>query len=207
MAKAGWRGQTEFVAVPPILVLASASPRRQALLVSLGLAVEIDPPDVDESLRPGEDPERYVLRLARAKAETVALRHPGALVLGADTAVVQDGRVLGKPGSSEEALQMLAALVGTTHAVLTAVALAGAASAERLVRAEVHFAPTSPEALRWYVATGEPMDKAGAYGVQGIGGFLVDRVVGSPTAVVGLPLAETVSLLEEARFPLPWGRR
>lgn len=193
--------------VPPVLVLASASPRRQALLVSLGLAVEIDPPDVDESLQPGEGPDRYVLRLARAKAETVARRHPGRLVLGADTAVVQEGRILGKPRSSEEALQMLGSLAGRTHSVLTAVALAGAAAAERLVRAEVRFAQLSTEALRWYVATGEPMDKAGAYGVQGIGGFLVDRVVGSPTAVVGLPLAETVALLEEAHFPLPWGCR
>jgi septum formation protein len=195
------------MAVPPVLVLASASPRRQALLVSLGLTVEIDPPQVDESLLPGEDPDRYVGRLARAKAETVARRHPGRLVLGADTAVVQDGQILGKPRSTEEALQMLAALAGRTHAVLTAVALAGTATAERLVRAEVRFAQVSTEALRWYVATGEPMDKAGAYGVQGIGGFLVERVVGSPTAVVGLPLAETVALLEEARFPLPWGSR
>jgi septum formation protein len=192
------------MAVSPVLVLASASPRRRALLTALGLAVEIDPPEVDESLHPGEAPERYVLRLARAKAETVARRHPGQLVLGADTAVVQEGRILGKPRSAEEAVQMLSGLAGRTHSVLTAVALAGAASAERLVAAEVTFARTSAEALRWYAATGEPMDKAGAYGVQGIGGFLVERVVGSPTAVVGLPLAETVALLEEARFPLPW---
>ena len=195
------------MAVPPVLILASASPRRRALLASLGLAVEIDPPDVDESLQPGEAPDRYVLRLARAKAEAVARRHPGKLVLGADTAVVQEGRVLGKPGSPEEAVQMLAGLAGRTHAVLTAVALAGPATAERLVAAEVQFARPSPEALRWYVETGEPMDKAGAYGVQGIGGFLVERMVGSPTTVVGLPLAETVALLEEARFPLPWVRR
>jgi septum formation protein len=195
------------MAVPPVLVLASASPRRRALLGSLGLAVEIDPPEVDESLQPGEAPERYVLRLARAKAETVARRHPGQLVLGADTAVVQEGRVLGKPGSAEEAVQMLTGLAGRTHSVLTAVALAGAATAQRVVVAEVTFARTSLEALRWYAATGEPMDKAGGYGVQGIGGFLVETVVGSPTTVVGLPLAETVALLEEARFPLPWVRR
>jgi septum formation protein len=190
--------------VPPVLVLASASPRRRALLASLGLTVQVDPPEVDESVQPGEPPDRYVLRLARSKADAVARRHPGQLVLGADTEVVQEGRVLGKPRSTEDAVRMLAGLAGRTHAVLTAVALAGTVSTERVVRAEVTFARSSPEALRWYVATGEPMDKAGAYGVQGIGGFLVERVVGSPTAVVGLPLAETVALLEEAGFPLPW---
>ena len=194
------------MAVPPVLVLASASPRRRALLTALGLAVEIDPPEVDESLRPGEAPERYVLRLARAKAETVARRHPGQLVLGADTAVVQEGQVLGKPRSAEEAVQILTALAGRTHSVLTAVALAGTATAERVVAAQVTFAQASPAALRWYAGTGEPMDKAGAYGVQGIGGFLVETVMGSPTAVVGLPLAETVALLEGAGFPLPWVR-
>ena len=194
------------MAVPPVLVLASASPRRRALLTALGRAVEIDPPEVDESLRPGEAPERYVLRLARAKAETVARRHPGQLVLGADTAVVQEGQVLGKPRSAEEAVQILTALAGRTHSVLTAVALAGTATAERVVAAQVTFAQASPAALRWYAGTGEPMDKAGAYGVQGIGGFLVETVMGSPTAVVGLPLAETVALLEGAGFPLPWVR-
>jgi len=194
------------MAVPPVLVLASASPRRRALLTALGLAVEIDPPEVDESLQPGEAPERYVLRLARAKAETVARRHPGQLVLGADTAVVQEGHVLGKPRSAEEAVQILTALAGRTHSVLTAVALAGTATAERVVAAQVTFAQASPAALRWYAGTGEPMDKAGAYGVQGIGGFLVETVMGSPTAVVGLPLAETVALLEGAGFPLPWVR-
>jgi septum formation protein len=193
--------------VPPVLVLASASPRRRALLASLGLTVQVDPPEVDESVQPGEPPDRYVLRLARTKADAVARRHPGQLVLGADTEVVQEGRVLGKPRSTEDAVRMLAGLAGRTHAVLTAVALAGTVSTERVVRAEVTFARSSPEALRWYVATGEPMDKAGAYGVQGIGGFLVERVVGSPTAVVGLPLAETVALLEEAGFPLPWVHR
>jgi septum formation protein len=193
--------------VPPVLVLASASPRRRALLASLGLTVQVDPPEVDESVQPGEPPDRYVLRLARSKADAVARRHPGQLVLGADTEVVQEGRVLGKPRSTEDAVRMLAGLAGRTHAVLTAVALAGTVSTERVVRAEVTFARSSPEALRWYVATGEPMDKAGAYGVQGIGGFLVERVVGSPTAVVGLPLAETVALLEEAGFPLPWVHR
>src|SRR5262249_60766368 len=109
---------------PRALSLAPAGPRRRELLATLGLAVEIDPPEVDESLQPGEAPERYVLRLARAKAETVARRHPDQLVLGADTAVVQEGRILGKPRSRGEAVEGLAGLTGRTHAVLSAVARA-----------------------------------------------------------------------------------
>ncbi|HUM11624.1 MAG TPA: Maf family protein [Myxococcaceae bacterium] len=187
------------------LVLASASPRRRALLEQLGLAVRVDPAHLDESVREGEPAERYVLRLAREKAEAVHARHLHSMVLAADTSVVLEGAVLGKPATADEALAMLRTLSGRRHEVLTAVAIAGAG--ERLVSAAVTFAPASDEALRWYVSTGEPMDKAGAYAVQGIGGFLVERIEGSHSAVVGLPLVETLALLREAGYILPWEQR
>jgi septum formation protein len=186
-------------------VLASASPRRRALLEQLGISLRVDPPHLDERLLPGEPAGAYVLRLAREKARAVHARHPGATVLAADTSVVLDGVVLGKPSTTDEAMAMLRALGGRTHVVLTAVAVAG--TGERLVTAAVTFAAADEAALHWYVATGEPMDKAGAYAVQGIGGFLVERIEGSHSAVVGLPLVETLALLREARYILPWERR
>ena len=189
----------------PPLVLASASPRRRALLEQLGIPLRIDPAHLDENVRAGEPAERYVLRLAREKAEAVQVRHPNVRVLAADTSVVLDGEVLGKPATTDEALRMLRRLCGRTHQVMTAVAVAGAG--ERLVTAGVTFALADDAALRWYVSTGEPMDKAGAYAVQGIGGFLVERIEGSHSAVVGLPLVETVALLRESGYLLPWERR
>jgi len=189
----------------PPLVLASASPRRRALLEQLGIPLRIDPAHLDENVRPGEGAEHYVLRLAREKAEAVQIRHPDAMVLAADTSVVLEGTVLGKPATADEALEMLRRLSGRKHQVMTAVAVAGAG--ERLVTAAVIFAPADEAALRWYVSTGEPMDKAGAYAVQGVGGFLVERIEGSHSAVVGLPLVETVALLRESGYLLPWERR
>ena len=185
-----------------LLVLASASPRRRALLEQLGLDLWVDPAHLDERVRPGEPAEGYVLRLAREKAAAVQARHPGATVLAADTSVVLDGEVLGKPASAEEAVAMLHRLAGRTHQVMTAVAVAG--HGERLVTASVTFAPAPDAALRWYASTGEPMDKAGGYAVQGIGGFLVERIEGSHSAVVGLPLVETLALLQTAGYILPW---
>ena len=189
----------------PPLVLASASPRRRALLEQLGIPLRVDPAHLDENVRAGEAAERYVERLAREKAEAVQVRHPNATVLGADTSVVVDGVVLGKPGSEDEALSMLRRLSGRTHEVMTAVAVAGVGA--RCVTAEVSFTAATDAALRWYVSTGEPLDKAGAYAVQGIGGFLVERIEGSHSAVVGLPLVETLALLREAGYRLPWEQR
>jgi len=187
------------------LVLASASPRRRALLEQLGIPLRIDPAHLDESVQQGEQAEAYVVRLAREKAAAVHARHPHATVLAADTSVVLDGAVLGKPATADEALAMLRALSGRTHQVLTAVAVAG--SGARLVTAAVTFAAASDAALCWYVSTGEPLDKAGAYAVQGVGGFLVERIEGSHSAVVGLPLVETLALLRDAGYMLPWERR
>ena len=190
---------------PSPLVLASASPRRRALLEQLGIPLRVDPAHLDENVRTGEAAERYVLRLAQEKADAVHLRHPDDTVLAADTSVVLDGMVLGKPENEGEALSMLRRLSGRTHEVMTAIAVAGVGG--RCVTAAVTFAPATESALRWYVSTGEPMDKAGAYAVQGIGGFLVERIEGSVSAVVGLPLVETVALLRAAGYLLPWERR
>jgi septum formation protein len=190
----------------PPLVLASASPRRQALLAQLGIAFSVDPAHVDESAEPRESARTYVSRLARRKAEAVSARHPGSLVLGADTTVVLDGEVFGKPTDAEQARRMLSRLAGRTHRVLTAVATAGSRRAVQAVETRVTFAKARPEALAWYAASGEPLDKAGAYALQGLGGFLVERISGSHSNVIGLPLVETLALLRAAGVQLPWQR-
>jgi septum formation protein len=192
----------------PRLVLASQSPRRRELLAQLGIALEVRPAHADESVRPGEPPRDYVLRLAREKARAVG----GEVVLAADTAVVLGDEVLGKPADPADARRMLEALSGTEHEVLTAVCVrrAGGATAlelDALAATAVRFARLSPSEIDWYVGTGEPLDKAGAYAIQGAGGAFVLSVSGSVSNVVGLPLAETADLLRRAGFPLPWSGR
>jgi septum formation protein len=189
----------------PRLILASQSPRRRELLAGLGIALEIRPARTDESVLPGEPPRAYVARVAREKARAV----PGAVVLAADTAVVLGDEILGKPGDADDAARMLRALSGTRHEVLTAVCVrtsgaAGVREREALVATEVRFRTLSDREIAWYVGTGEPLDKAGAYALQGAGGALVDGVAGSVSGVVGLPLAESLALLADAGFPLPW---
>jgi nucleoside triphosphate pyrophosphatase len=187
----------------PRLVLASQSPRRRELLVQLGIEPQVRPAHADEAIRPGEPPRDYVLRVARDKARAVA----GELVLAADTAVVLRDEVLGKPLDHEDARRMLRALSGSAHEVLTAVVVRRAASAleaEAVVSTAVEFAPLGESEIAWYLGTGEPLDKAGAYGIQGAGGAFVRAVRGSVSNVVGLPLAETAGLLRRAGFPLPW---
>lgn len=187
----------------PRLVLASQSPRRRELLAQLGIRVDVRPAHADEAVLPGEDARRYVLRVAREKVRAVA----GELVLAADTAVVLGGEVLGKPADAEDARRMLRALSGTVHEVLTAVCVRRASTAAELdavVATRVRFAPLSPGAIEWYVGTGEPLDKAGAYAIQGSGGAFVLSVDGSVSNVVGLPMAETAELLRRAGHPLPW---
>ena len=195
-------------AAPAPLVLASASPRRRDLLAQLGLAFEVAAADIDETPRAAEPPHLYVLRVAREKAQAVAAARPGAWVLAADTTVVLDGDILGKPRDAAEAHATLARLSGRTHEVLTGVALAGPAGAEasEVVRTQVTFRAASSAELAWYVATGEPLDKAGSYAVQGKGGFLVQALQGSPTNVIGLPLGETLALLARAGLSLPWAK-
>jgi septum formation protein len=195
------------------LVLASRSPRRRELLASVGLHAEIRPGDTDESVHAGESADGYVRRLAREKALAVPASE-GELVLAADTAVVLGSEILGKPRDAEDARRMLRALSGRTHVVATGVhglapGPAGEAPREEslAVSSAVRFVTLSDERIDWYVSTGEPLDKAGAYAVQGAGGSLVRGVAGSVTNVVGLPLAETLALLRRLGLALPWEPR
>jgi septum formation protein len=180
------------------LVLASRSPRRAWLLQRAGVVFDVDVPAVDERHQPPESPPDYALRLARAKRDAVTSRRPGVVVLAADTVVALDGEVLEKPRDQEDACRMLRALSGRCHQVHTAVAAGGpAGQAEGVVTAAVSFRALGDKEIASYVATGEPMDKAGAYGIQGDGGALVDRVEGSYTCVVGLPLKEALELVRQ----------
>jgi septum formation protein len=191
-----------------MIVLASASPRRTQLLTLLGIAHVVDAAhDVDETPRPGEEPAALAERLARAKALGVVPRHPGTPVLAADTVVVLEGELLGKPADAAEAEAMLARLGGRTHEVVTAVALAldGRVDA-RVDRTRVRFRPLDPTLIRDYVATGEPLDKAGSYGLQGYGAVLVDRIEGDCFGVIGLPLRLVVDLLAAAGRPYRFTR-
>ena len=183
------------------LVLASGSPRRRDLLTSLGLDFEISVPGVDESPLEDEAPEAYVRRLACEKALAVAA--PGLVVLAADTTVVHRGSVIGKPADPTDARRMLALLEGETHTVFTGVAVAWEDETGHRLQLEaegshVKLVPMTDEEIGAYVDTGEPMDKAGAYALQGIGGMFVAEVRGSPTNVIGLPLHVTVRLLRTA---------
>ena len=186
------------------LLLASASPRRRQLLQELGLRFEVQAADIDESVGPGEAPHDYVARVAHEKAAVIARREPGAVVLAADTSVVLGDVILGKPNSAEHAAQLLASLSGRTHVVLTAVALEGEARGATVVETRVVFRPLTGKEIHWYVQTGEPLDKAGAYALQGAGGAFVTRIEGSVSNVVGLPLVETLALLQRAGIAMPW---
>ncbi|WP_141618538.1 nucleoside triphosphate pyrophosphatase [Myxococcus sp. AB036A] len=187
-----------------LLVLASASPRRRELLAQLDIRFTVSAADIDETPHADEAAEAYVGRLAREKARVVASRHPGAWVLAADTTVALGAELLGKPRDAEEAQAMLTRLSGRTHDVYTGVALAGRHEETLVVRTRVTFRSLSSGEMSWYANSGEPLDKAGAYAIQGKGGFLVAGVEGSTSNVVGLPLGETVALLERAGLPLPW---
>lgn len=178
------------------LVLASSSPRRCALLAALGFEFTVVAPDLDETPLPGETPLDLVGRLAEAKAIAVAARNPGALVIGADTAVDVGGQILGKPSDVADARRMLRALSGRTHIVHTGVAVASDSDVSMaVVSSEVTFTTLTDAAIEWYLGTGEPFDKAGAYALQGVGGVFVAAVSGSVSGVLGLPLHETVDLL------------
>ena len=185
------------------IVLASRSPRRKQLLEMLGIPTLIHPADVQEIPLPGEAPAAYARRLARDKARTV----PGEVVLGADTIVVHRGRILEKPGSDDEALAMLRVLQGDEHTVITAITLiAGGTERDAVDHTRVRFRPCSEEFLAAYVATGEPRDKAGAYGIQGWGAALVERIDGDFFGVMGLPVRLVLGLLEQAGYTYAFGR-
>ena len=180
------------------VILASQSPRRRQLLELVGIRHEVRPADIDESVHQGELPERYAERLAREKARTVAASDSSGLVIGADTIVVIDELILGKPKDVSDAERMLAMLSGRTHTVMTAVAVChGDRIASSVEIVDVAFVALDENQIREYVATGEPMDKAGAYGIQGYGATIVRRIDGDYFAVMGLSLVRLVALLRE----------
>ena len=187
------------------LYLASGSPRRRELLTQIAVPFLTQIAPIDENALPGESPIAYVERLARGKAQAglAALTDTAdAVVLGADTAVVLDGRILGKPTDRADALATLGALSGRTHEVLTAVALVSRErQASRVVTSQVSFRVLSQAEIEAYWASGEPQDKAGCYGIQGLAAVFVSQLQGSYSAVVGLPLCETAALLAEFAIP------
>lgn len=184
------------------LVLASASPRRVELLAAAGFAFEIRPAEIDETVEPGEDAVAYVRRLAWKKA-TAVRREPGSFVLAADTTVTVDEAILGKPADAEDARRMLKMLAGRTHAVLTGVTVIGDAGDHTSVATtRVRFLPLTEGEIDWYVASGEPFDRAGAYAIQGRASRFVDWIEGSYSNVVGLPVSLVYRVMREAGAPV-----
>jgi septum formation protein len=181
----------------PRFVLASASPRRRELLELIGIPYTAVPADIDESIVGAETPSVHAERLARGKAAVIAARDPGALVIAADTIVVLDGQIMGKPRTEEDAHRMLTALNGATHTVVTGVACAFNGKLESSVDdVSVTFRLLSDHEIREYIATGEPMDKAGAYGIQGYGATIVRRIDGDYFAVMGLSLVRLIEVMQ-----------
>jgi len=187
----------------PSLILASSSPRRRELLGALGLRFSVRAADLDETPLPAEEPRDTVLRLAKAKA--AARAHPGELVLAADTLVVIESELLGKPEDPADARRMLERIAGREHTVLTGVALEEPGRNRRtaaVASSRVRMAALSRAEIDWYVGTGEPLDKAGSYAVQGLGALFVEEVFGNYTNVVGLPLPLTYRLFRELGYDL-----
>lgn len=188
------------------VVLASASPRRHELLSLIGIDHIVDPADIDETIKPGEAPAGHALRLAVEKACARARTHPEAVVIGADTVVVLDGKVLGKPPTLEASREMIRLLNGRTHTVVTAVAVAHAGTTrEGTEEVAVTFKRLTAEEIDDYVATREGMDKAGAYGIQGFGATIVERIEGDFFAVMGLPLVRLIGLLRDSGLSYRFG--
>ncbi|HKN57323.1 MAG TPA: nucleoside triphosphate pyrophosphatase [Gemmatimonadaceae bacterium] len=182
----------------PRVVLASSSPRRQQLLNLIGISHEVRPANIDESMRTREAPRRHAERLAREKAGSIATRDPDLVTIGADTVVVVNRKVLGKPKDEAEARHMLAQLSGREHTVITAIAVArGKKLRSSIEEVRVKFRRLRDDEIEAYVATGEPMDKAGAYGIQGYGATIVERIEGDYFAVMGLPLVRLTSLMRD----------
>ena len=187
-----------MIAAAMFLVLASASPRRRELLAAAGVPFKVDSASVDESPLEGETPAGCVERLALLKARSLLARYPSDIVLGADTTVVLDGRMLAKPGDDAEAAHMLTALSGRIHEVLTGVAIVTATAARSMVeKTLVSMVTMTREDIAWYIASGEPRDKAGAYAIQGLASRFIPRIEGSYSNVVGLPVAAVLQLMRE----------
>ena len=188
------------------VILASQSPRRRELLALVGISHEVRPADIDESYLAGEHPREHAERLAREKAATIAAGEPDAVIIGSDTIVVVDGDVLGKPADEAEAVRMLERLSGRAHTVVTAVAVAWRGEMRSAVEeVGVEFHPLSRLEIDAYIATREPMDKAGAYGIQGYGATIVARVDGDYFAVMGLPVQRLIRVLGELGIRYAFG--
>ena len=188
------------------VVLASSSPRRRELLNLIGIAHEVRPANVDESMRPREAPRRHAERLARDKANAVAVRDPDLITIAADTIVVINRKVLGKPVDKDDAARMLAMLSGREHTVITAVAVSrGKKLRSAIEEVKVKFRRLREDEIEAYIATGEPMDKAGAYGIQGYGATIVERVEGDYFAVMGLPLVRLIGLMRDVGVVYQFG--
>jgi septum formation protein len=187
-------GEYNFLKVTAMqIILASASPRRKELLGYLGIDFNIVVPDIHERIHAGESPVDFCMRISREKALAVKSSNPGSLIIAADTIVVVDGEMLGKPENQKAACDYLRRLSGREHIVFTAYTVLPPDDSKeitKVVSSCVHFADMTDEDIIWYVSTGEPLDKAGAYGLQGIGAAFVDRIEGSHTNVIGLPLSE-----------------
>ena len=191
---------------PVRVILASQSPRRRELLTLVGIPHEVRPADVDESVWPGEEPVPHCERLARTKALALAAEDADAVVIGSDTIVVLEGEIMGKPKSTDDAHRMLGRLAGQTHTVYTAVAVAWRGEVTSAVESvAVTFLPLTAAQITAYIATGEPMDKAGAYGIQGFGATNIARIDGDYFAVMGLPLARLVALLRARGLAYAYG--
>jgi septum formation protein len=188
------------------VVLASASPRRRDLLDLIGIAHEVRPANIDETIRPREAPRRYAERLAREKASAIATRDPDLITIGADTVVVIDRKVLGKPTDPADAARMLRMLSGREHTVITAVAVSrGRKLRSAIEEVCVKFRRLRDDEIEAYIAMGEPMDKAGAYGIQGYGATIVERIEGDYFAVMGLPLVRLVGLMRDVGVRYQFG--
>lgn len=180
------------------VVLASSSPRRRQLLDLIGIAHEVRPANIDETMRPREAPRRHAERLAREKATAIAKRDPDLITIGADTIVVVNRKVLGKPRDHADAARMLTMLSGREHMVITAVAVSrGRKLRSAVEEVRVRFRRLRDDEIEAYIATGEPMDKAGAYGIQGYGATIVERIEGDYFAVMGVPIVRLIGLLRD----------
>ena len=192
---------------PITVILASASPRRRELLTLIGIAHTVTPADVDESMHPDEAPAVYAERLARAKASAIPVPDASAITIGSDTIVVIDDRVLGKPRDRRDAAAMLRTLSGRTHTVYTAVAVRrGDQLVSGVEHVAVSFRALADAQIESYIDTGEPMDKAGAYGIQGYGATIVERIDGDYFAVMGMPLGRLVDLMAQVGVRYDFGR-
>lgn len=188
------------------VVLASASPRRRQLLDLIGITHEVRPSNIDETMRPRETPRRHAERLAREKATAIAKRDPDLITIAADTIVVVNRKVLGKPKDADDAARMLALLSGREHVVTTAVAVSrGKKLRSAVEEVRVRFRRLRDDEIEAYIATGEPMDKAGAYGIQGYGATIVERIEGDYFAVMGLPIVRLVGLLRDVGIRYQFG--